>query len=221
MRTPAVPGLIALCSLLGCAHPPAAEPARSPADRPVARTVATVPQPPRSLTMRPPETSVEAIATSFAGSYTAWFESFRGTAHGSVDTPETSRLELHLDMTTLTMATAGFTRAVRSPTFFDVERYPRCDFVSTSITPAADKAAGAYHVTGTLDLHGVSRPVSFDVVVVRGDGFTTLRTELAFPRHDFGLVFGGPYEKLADEAITVRIWAQDVASPPEVVVGAR
>jgi polyisoprenoid-binding protein YceI len=208
MRAPAVPCLIALSSLLGCAHPP--RPVRVPVEVPHEPPVAAVPPPPRSLTMRPPETSVEAVATSFAGTYTAWFEGFRGAARFSFDTPAQSRLELHLDMTTLTMATAGFTRAVRSPTFFDVERYPRADFVSTSITPVGHGAAGTYHVVGTLELHGVSRPIGFDVVVVRGDGFTTLRTELAFSRHDFGLVFGGPYEKLADEAITVRIWAQDV-----------
>ena len=196
--------LLALACLGGCASAPAPVTAA-----PVASAAAPVAPPPRVLALRPPETSVEAIATSFAGKHIAWFESFHGTVRLSFDAPEASRVELHLDMTTLTMGTAGLTRAVRSPTFFDVERFPRADFVSTSVTKTTGE--GAYHVIGTLELHGVAKPLSFDLAVVRGDGFTTARTELTFQRHDFGLVFGGPYEKLAHEAITVKIWAQDVA----------
>ena len=162
---------------------------------------------PRRLALRPGETTVEAIGTSLVGTHVTWFERFEGKAHFSPDDAAPSQLELHLDMRTLTMATAGLTKDVRSPVFFDVERFPRCDFVSTAIT--RNEAAGTYHVKGLLELHGVSQPVDFDIAVVRGDSFTTARAELTFKRHDFGLVFGNPYEGLANEMITVKIWAQD------------
>ena len=162
---------------------------------------------PRRLALRPGETTVEAIGTSLVGTHVTWFERFEGKAHFSPDDATPSQLELHLDMRTLTMATAGLTKDVRSPVFFDVERFPRCDFVSTAVT--RNEGSGSYHVKGLLELHGVSQPVDFDIAVVRGDAFTTARAELTFKRHDFGLVFGSPYEGLANEVITVKLWAQD------------
>ena len=110
-------------------------------------------------------------------------------------------------MSSLSPRVSISTPMLRSPVFFDVERFPRCDFVSTAVT--RNEGSGSYHVKGLLELHGVSQPVDFDIAVVRGDAFTTARAELTFKRHDFGLVFGSPYEGLANEVITVKLWAQD------------
>jgi polyisoprenoid-binding protein YceI len=46
---------------------------------------------------------------------------------------------------------------LRSPDFFDVERYPDITFESTKIEQV-DEAV--YHVTGDLTLHGVTKPIT-------------------------------------------------------------
>ena len=49
---------------------------------------------------------------------------------------------------------------LKSPDFFDVEKYPTLNFKSTSLKRAGkDK----YKLTGDLTLHGVTRPVTMDL----------------------------------------------------------
>lgn len=179
--------------------PTAGEDAASPgAARPTGRTF--------TLEILPPESSIEAVATSLAGKHEAWIERFHGTVRFSLDDVSASRVNVDFDMTTLTMGLPGLTRAVRSPAFFDVQRYPRGVFASTKVERTSGK--NTYRVTGTLELHGVTRPVSFEAVVVPGDGWATARGDVRLSRRDFGIVFDGPFDKLADDIIAVRIWAQ-------------
>ncbi|QEG00624.1 hypothetical protein Mal15_46950 [Stieleria maiorica] len=78
---------------------------------------------------------------------------------------------------------------LRSPDFFDAERFPEITFESTAIKPS-DKGLD---VTGIVTLHGQTRPLSF--VLVGGDkaefpegvhrtGYTTAFT---LKRSDFGM----------------------------------
>jgi polyisoprenoid-binding protein YceI len=51
---------------------------------------------------------------------------------------------------------------LRSPDFFDVERYPAITFRSTKVEKAG---ADRYKVTGDLTMHGVTKPVVLDAVL--------------------------------------------------------
>ena len=48
---------------------------------------------------------------------------------------------------------------LRSPNFFDAQQYPVITFKSTKVERAGDN----YKVTGDFTMHGVTRPVVFDV----------------------------------------------------------
>lgn len=92
---------------------------------------------------------------------------------------------------------------IKSADFFDVVVFPDLSFRSSSIKPAA---RGHYTLTGSLTLHGVTRPVSFDLLY-RG---TVANPQTNLPdagfvatgiikRSDFGFApkFGSPL--LSDE----------------------
>lgn len=49
---------------------------------------------------------------------------------------------------------------LRSPDFFDAERYPEIAFHATAIEPAGENR---YRVTGDLTMHGVSAPVTLEL----------------------------------------------------------
>jgi len=51
---------------------------------------------------------------------------------------------------------------LRSPDFFDVERYPEAHFVSTSIEEVEE---GRYRLVGDFTLRGATHPVTLDVTV--------------------------------------------------------
>ena len=50
---------------------------------------------------------------------------------------------------------------LRSPDFFDVERFPEITFESTRVEPIDDESSQVY---GNLTMHGVTREVKLDVV---------------------------------------------------------
>jgi len=92
------------------------------------------------------------------------------------ENPEASVIEVTLDSTTIDFGLPNFDRRVQSPEFVDVERYPDIKFVSTEIT-RSDMDHGT--MTGDLTLHGVTRPITFDVTY-NGGGPSGRRVKMVF-----------------------------------------
>jgi polyisoprenoid-binding protein YceI len=92
---------------------------------------------------------------------------------------------------------------LKSADFFDVAKFPTFTFKSNSFKKVSDKN---YKVTGDLTLHGVTKPVTLDVVY---NGTTThpmsKKTLAGFKisgiikRSDFGIATGMPAGMLSDE----------------------
>ena len=77
---------------------------------------------------------------------------------------------------------------LRSAAFFDVKKYSTIRFTSTHVEQVRGQN---YQVTGNLTLHGVTKPITFDVHY-RGqssmmDMRTSLRASAMINRRDFGL----------------------------------
>ena len=92
---------------------------------------------------------------------------------------------------------------LKSPDFFDVEKYPTMTYKSTSVKKVAKDS---YKLTGNLNLNGVTKPVTMDMVY-RGTvenpmskkqtaGFQVTGT---IKRSDFNLGSGFPAPMISDE----------------------
>lgn len=74
--------------------------------------------------------------------------------------PEDSRIEATLDLSTIDTREAKRDAHLKSPDFFDVEKFPTMKFVSRRV----EKIGGeSLRVTGDLTIHGVTREVVLDV----------------------------------------------------------
>jgi len=69
--------------------------------------------------------------------------------------------------------------------FFEVDKYPKARFVSTTVERAAD---GTYKVSGDLTIKAVTRPVSFTATPAADGG--SLQATLAIDRTAYGIVYG-------------------------------
>ena len=84
----------------------------------------------------------------------------------------TGRLEVHADGSVVASGTveaesvdtneARRDNHLRSPDFFDVERFPQLSFTSTSIVATG---ADTLAVTGDFTMHGVTRPLTLEATV--------------------------------------------------------
>lgn len=75
-------------------------------------------------------------------------------------TPEGSHVHVEIGTASIDTHEAARDTHLRSPDFFDVEKFPKITFDSTAIKA---KARDEYRVTGNLTMHGVTRQIEIDV----------------------------------------------------------
>ncbi len=121
------------------------------------------------------------------------------TFSGSVTIPEDpfqASMQVTIDPNSIDTRDANRDNHLRSADFFEVEKYPTAEYVSSSVRADGD----GYVVDGQLTLHGVTHPVALDLEFngTGGDpwgntraGFTAT-TEIN--RRDFGIDITMPLE---------------------------
>ena len=92
--------------------------------------------------------------------FTGRFDSVRGTYTVDTRDPALDRVRIVIRAASIDTGFAPRDADLRSPTFFDVARYPLITFVSTRYRPLTPTTG---LLTGRLTLHGVTRTVVFRV----------------------------------------------------------
>ena len=118
-----------------------------------------------------------------------WVISVKGTfkaveGHGNVDADGTVTGSLYVDMASVDTKIAKRDRHLRSPDFFDVEKYPTMTF---TVTAGHATTNGSVELAGTLTIHGQTRPLTL-VADLRATGSSlTLTSETEIDRSDWGI----------------------------------
>ncbi len=121
------------------------------------------------------------------------------TFTGSVtipDNPYQASVQVTIDPNSIDTGDAGRDTHLRSADFFEVEKYPVAEYVSSSVRPAGD----GYVVEGQLSLHGVTHPVALDLEFNGTGGDPWGNTRAGFTataevnRRDFGIDISMPLE---------------------------
>jgi polyisoprenoid-binding protein YceI len=90
------------------------------------------------------------------------FEHFGGTLEAAEDDPANSRASGWVEIGSINTGNADRDAHLRSPDFFDAERYPRATFESTRIQHVE---GGTYRIAGDLTLKDATREVEFEATV--------------------------------------------------------
>jgi polyisoprenoid-binding protein YceI len=126
--------------------------------------------------------------------------------------PTRSAVQVTIPLTSLNTGVPALDDHFRSNDFFDTAKFPTATFKSTKVEKGA--AIDQLKVTGDLSLHGVTKPVTLDVTVVKVG--TNPRTSLptvgfdamtSLKRSDFGL---GKYVSQVGDEIRLHITSQAV-----------
>ena len=72
---------------------------------------------------------------------------------------------------------------------------------------------GAFTVTGNLDLHGVTKSISFPASISVGEQEITATAEFSINRFDFGIVYPGMTDDLIREEVVISF---DLKATPAV-----
>jgi polyisoprenoid-binding protein YceI len=200
--------LSALLALAGCSNPADdTTPAKVSEPEPVAAE-AEDELPAGDLYIIAEGSTVEFTGSKITGSHNGGFKSFRGEVVLVDGDPTASRLEITIDTTSLWADAEKLTVHLKSSDFFGVETFPSARFVSTGIT----STDGGYEVTGNLDLHGVTKQITFPAVIEVGDGVVSATAEFHIMRYDFGLEYPGRPDDLIRDEVVIRL--NITARPP-------
>jgi polyisoprenoid-binding protein YceI len=149
------------------------------------------------------DSTVGFTGSKVTGSHEGGFNSFEGEIVVVVGKPEASSVNVTIDTDSLWSDNDRLTGHLKSPDFFDVETFPTATFTSTSIEWA--EAEGNYTVTGNLDLHGITKSISFPATITVEDGAVTAQAEFFIKRFDFEIVYPGKPDDLIRDEVVIRL----------------
>jgi polyisoprenoid-binding protein YceI len=147
------------------------------------------------------------------------FSGLSGTLVEDQDDLAGSSLEASIPVSTLSTGDAQRDAHLKSADFFDAEAFPTMTFKSVAVTK---KSEGEFEVTGDLTVHGVTKPVTFQVEGPSAPGKDPwgntrigLSATTSINRKDFGLAWNAALETggvLVGETVTISLEVQFLQS---------
>jgi len=155
--------------------------------------------------------SVSHIFTNVQGR----FDQFDGTIVFDPEKPESAIVRATVEASSINTNNEKRDKHLRSDDFFDVEKFPTASFESTS--GVTEMKGNSGKLAGNLTIHGVTKPVVFDVTF-RGQGKDPwgnvkagFAASLKINRKDYGLNWNEVLETgglLVGEEVEIRIDAE-------------
>jgi polyisoprenoid-binding protein YceI len=128
--------------------------------------------------------------------------------------PQASRISVTIGTPSITGLNDKLDAHLKSPDFFDTQKFPTATFVSTSVEPTSPTTA---RVNGTLTLKGVTKPVSFDATFNQAglhpvDKLYTVGFDgrAVIKRSEFGIT---AYLPMVGDEVTLRLEGEFKAVP--------
>ncbi|MGH9908761.1 MAG: YceI family protein, partial [Pyrinomonadaceae bacterium] len=155
----------------------------------------------------PENSKIEFVGSKVTGSHNGSIGNFSGSID-YLGQPEKSRVSITIDVESLTADVPKLTEHLKSADFFDVAKYPKATFESTAIKAGGEKGA-THTITGNLQMHGVTKSITFPATIVVNPDAITVDTSFAINRKDFGINYAGAANDLIrdDVVITLRVRA--------------
>jgi polyisoprenoid-binding protein YceI len=163
-----------------------------------------------SLPISPDNSKIEFTGSKVTGSHEGGFTKFSGSIDLVNDKPEESKVNVDIETASIYANVDQLTNHLKTPDFFDVEKFPKATFSSTKIVHDANEPADAYTITGNFDLHGVKKAITFPATIQFGPDDVTVKSEFTINRKDFGIMYAGKADDLVRDGVVIRL---DIKAP--------
>ena len=147
---------------------------------------------------------LEWVGAKVTKKHDGGFKTFSGTVHVPDGKIESGSVTVDIDTNSIFSDTEKLTGHLKSPDFFDTEKFPKARFTSTSVKPGG-AAGGTHTVTGNLELHGVTKSISFPAKITHDNGEVAVQAEFGINRKDFGIVYAGAADDLVKDDVLIKL----------------
>lgn len=193
-------------SIVGCNDPTKGK-TKAEVSEPTASTAAAPARPEAVTTTYAFDASSSKIGwtgSKVTGKHDGGFGEFRGAVQLVDGDPEKSRVTVEITPASVTADADKLVEHLKSADFFDVAKFPKVTFTSTSIKKGGTDGA-THTITGNLSFHGVEKAVTFPATVkIEGDRID-VQGEFSLNRKDFGIAYPGKQDDLIRDDVLVRL----------------
>jgi len=151
----------------------------------------------------PQNSKIEFVGSKVTGSHNGSFGEFTGQIDYAGD-PLNSRVNITINMNTISANDPKLTEHLKTPDFFDVAKFPQATFVSTEIKAGGDKGA-SHTVTGNLTMHGVTKAITFPANISVTPAVATVGSSFSINRKDFGINYAGAADNLIRDEVVLTL----------------
>lgn len=208
-------GSLLAIAVVGCEDPAKSAPAAAttgaksagPAATPpttAAATVAAAPAAMKKYAFSGEGSKVEFTGSKVTGKHDGGFKTFTGTIEAPEGAPEKGTVTVEIDMASLYSDSEKLTGHLKADDFFAVDKFPKAKFTSTAVAKSTD-GKGTHLVTGNLELHGVTKSISFPATLTPGAGTFTVTAEFSINRKDFGIEYAGMKDDLIRDDVVIKL----------------
>ena len=139
------------------------------------------------------------------------FDRFDASLDFDASAPENAVVDAAIDMTSLDVANPDFAATLTGPSWFDAAKFPEARFTTTRIEKTGETTG---RMTGDLTLHGVTEPVTLDVVfnggandILRGGYVVGFSAKGVISRGEFGV---DKFDGIVGDDVEIEIEAEFV-----------
>lgn len=157
------------------------------------------------------KSSIKFVGAKVTRDHKGEFKTFDGWIEYVAGKP--TKISFDIDLNSIETDTENLTKHLKTPDFFDVAKYPKATFVSTSLTeaPAGAPGGATHQLTGKLNLHGVEKDVSIPVKAEQSAEGVHATSEFTINRHDWGISYKGMADDLIKDEVLMKL---DLWFPP-------
>jgi polyisoprenoid-binding protein YceI len=152
------------------------------------------------------KSSIEFVGAKVTRDHHGKFNNFDGTLGYDANRKPVS-VSFDIDLNSIETDTEKLTGHLKSADFFDVAKYPKATFTSTSITeaPAGSPAGTTHMLRGTLDMHGAKKEINVPVQATFTPEGVNAKSEFTINRHDWGISYKGAADDLIKDNVLIKL----------------
>jgi polyisoprenoid-binding protein YceI len=146
---------------------------------------------------------IEFVGSKVTGQEHGSFGDFSGQIDYAA-TPENSRVNITMKIDSITTASPGLEKHLKTADFFDAAKFPEATFASTAIKAGGENGA-THTVTGNLTMHGVTRSITFPATINVTPDAATVESNFSINRKEFGINYAGAADNLIRDNVVLTL----------------
>lgn len=163
--------------------------------------VAAVPA--KTLKVDAATSSIGFVGRKITGDHSGDFKKFTGEAAIAGKDPKS--VSFSVETASVTTDADGLTEHLKGADFFDVAKFPKASFASTSIAAKTGTPGATHEITGDLDLHGVKKSITFPATITVDDRGAKGTAEFTINRKDFQIAYAGKPDDLIKDEVLLKL----------------